>query len=67
MNCPGEDSDSFQVCVDCQACRPGLPPRVQELLEVGFDVRGWVKVTQKGDDVEPDRLWGYDQVAEVLA
>ena len=67
MTCPGKHAKSFQICVECQACKPGLPPRVQELLEVGFDVREWVKVTQKGDNVEPQRLWGYDQVAGVVA
>ena len=67
MKCPSKYSNSFQICVECQACKPGLPPRVQELLEVGFDVRDWVKVTQRGDNVEPGRLWLYDQVAGVEA
>ena len=34
MNCPGEDSDSFQACVDCGACNPGHTSRVSDFLEI---------------------------------
>lgn len=34
MDCPGEDSDSFQVCVDCGACRPDRPVRAGDFLEM---------------------------------
>ena len=36
MNCPGPDEDSYKICVYCRACYPGLPPRVQELLDVSI-------------------------------
>lgn len=38
MNCPGKDADSYQVCVDCKACWPGLQARVSEILEICFEV-----------------------------
>ena len=34
MNCPGPDEDSYRICLICQACYPGLSPRVQELLDI---------------------------------
>ena len=41
MNCPGEDVDSYAICLECRACQPEQSSRVQELLETVFDVRGW--------------------------
>lgn len=46
MNCPGPYADSYDICLECQACQPGLSPRVQELLEVGFDVRSCVSLVE---------------------
>jgi hypothetical protein len=34
MNCPDEDSDSFQECIKCGACKPDRPVRVGDFLEM---------------------------------
>ena len=34
MICPDEDSDSFEMCVDCEACKPDNSPRVVYFLEM---------------------------------
>ena len=34
MDCPGEDSDSFQVCIECGACRSDRPARAGDFLEM---------------------------------
>lgn len=46
MNCPGCNAASYEICLKCRACYPGLSPRVQELLEVGFDVRDPVSLVE---------------------
>ncbi len=33
MICPHEDSNSFQTCVECEACKPTNSPRVAYFLE----------------------------------
>ena len=34
MNCPDEDSNSFQACVECGACNPSHTSRVSDFLEI---------------------------------
>lgn len=45
--CPGQKAANFEQCVrDCQACRPRLPARVQEILELSFlSDPGYVTIT----------------------
>ena len=34
MICPPEDSNTFQTCVKCEACKPDNSQRVADFLEI---------------------------------
>lgn len=38
--CPSDNAKSFKICIECQACKPGLSPQIQELSEANFNVCG---------------------------
>ncbi|MCK4268975.1 MAG: hypothetical protein KAW93_00680 [Methanogenium sp.] len=44
MNCPGPNEESYAICLQCRACMPGLPQRVSEILEICFEIPGYVTI-----------------------
>jgi len=47
MRCPGQHEDC-SVCLQCGACRPGLPPFLQNVLEFNRIGSGYVQIEGPG-------------------